>query len=234
MKCELEIIIPVYNEQDNIFETISNILKITKPAFKITIVFDFDSDPTLSVIKEKFNDTRIFLIKNKYQGLNGAMRTAFENSNAESVILYTAEDHQNYDVINDMFEKYQKGYDVVCASRLMKGGDYNQVKEPFVKQLLVNLASLALRKLTNLGTVDPTNGFRLFSKKIIKEFPIESEYGFTFAIELLAKAYCKDYKITEVPSKSPIRRFGESKFKNKTIIYYIPWFLKILFKKLKV
>ena len=234
MKCELEIIIPVYNEQDNIFETLSNIIKITKPNFKITIVYDFDSDPTLNVIKKKFDDTRIFLIKNKYKGLNGAMRTAFENSNADSVILYTAEDHQNYDVINHMYEKFQNGHDIVCASRLMKGGDYNQTKEPFIKQFLVNVVSITLKKFTNLGTVDPTNGFRLFSKEIIKKFPIESKNGFTFAIELLAKAYCKGYKITEVPSKSPVRKFGESKFKYKTIIYYIPWFLKILFMKLKI
>ena len=49
------------------------------------------------------------------------------------------------------------------------------------------------------------------SIEIIKKFPIESKNGFTFAIELLAKAYSKGYKITEVPSKSPIRKFGESK-----------------------
>ncbi|MFL2878332.1 MAG: hypothetical protein ACJZ4R_01760 [Candidatus Pelagibacter sp.] len=90
-----------------------------------------------------------------------------------------------------------------------------------------------LKHFTNLGTIDPTNGFRLFSKEIIKKFPIESKKGFTFAIELLAKAYKHNYKITEVPSMSPLRKFGKSKFKNTTIIYYIPWFIKILFYKTK-
>ena len=161
------------------------------------------------------------------------MKTAFENSNSDSVILYTAEDHQNFEVINNMYEKFKNGYDVVCASRLMKGGDYNLVKEPLIKKILVNIASFILKNFTKLGTVDPTNGFRLFSKEIIKKFPIESSHGFTFAIELLAKAYKDGYKITEVPSKSPIRMFGKSKFKNNTIIYYIPWFLKILFQKTK-
>lgn len=234
MKCELEIIIPVYKEEDNIYETLCNLLKITKINFKIKIIFDFDGDPTLNVIKENFNDERIFLIKNKYSGLNGAVRTAFENSDSESVVLYTAEDHQNYGVINKMYEEFKRGYDVVCASRLMKGGDYNQVKEPFIKQFLVNLVSITIKNFTKLGTVDPTNGFRLFSKEIIKKFPIESKNGFTFAIELLAKAYSEGYKITEVPSKSPIRQFGDSKFDNKTIIYYIPWFLKILLSRVKI
>lgn len=234
MKYQLEIIIPVYYEQDNIYETISNILKIIKINYRLTIVFDFDNDPTLNVIKENFDNNRIFLVKNKYSGLNGAMKTAFEYSESDSVVLYTAEDHQNFDVINQMYEKFKNGYDVVCASRLMLGGDYNKVKEPLIKKILVNIVSFTLKNFTNIGTVDPTNGFRLFSKEIIKKFPIESKKGFTFAIELLAKAYKNNYKITEVPSMSPLRKFGKSKFKNTSIIYYIPWFLKILFTKSKI
>ena len=234
MKYQLEIIIPVYYEQDNIYETISNILKIIKINYRLTIVFDFDNDPTLNVIKENFDSNRIFLVKNKYSGLNGAMKTAFEYSESDSVVLYTAEDHQNFDVINQMYEKFKNGYDVVCASRLMLGGDYNKVKEPLIKKILVNIVSFTLKNFTNIGTVDPTNGFRLFSKEIIKKFPIESKKGFTFAIELLAKAYKNNYKITEVPSMSPLRKFGKSKFKNTSIIYYIPWFLKILFTKSKI
>lgn len=234
MKYQLEIIIPVYYEQDNIYETISNILKIIKTNYRLTIVFDFDNDPTLNVIKENFDNNRIFLVKNKYSGLNGAMKTAFEYSESDSVVLYTAEDHQNFDVINQMYEKFKNGYDVVCASRLMLGGDYNKVKEPLIKKILVNIVSFTLKNFTNIGTVDPTNGFRLFSKEIIKKFPIESKKGFTFAIELLAKAYKNNYKITEVPSMSPLRKFGKSKFKNTTIIYYIPWFIKILFCRSKI
>ena len=234
MKYQLEIIIPVYYEQDNIYETISNILKIIKTNYRLTIVFDFDNDPTLNVIKENFDNNRIFLVKNKYSGLNGAMKTAFEYSESDSVVLYTAEDHQNFDVINQMYDKFKNGYDVVCASRLMLGGDYNKVKEPLIKKILVNIVSFTLKNFTNIGTVDPTNGFRLFSKEIIKKFPIESKKGFTFAIELLAKAYKNEYKITEVPSMSPLRKFGKSKFKNTSIIYYIPWFLKILFTKSKI
>lgn len=234
MKYQLEIIIPVYYEQDNIYETISNILKIIKINYRLTIVFDFDNDPTLNVIKENFDSNRIFLVKNKYSGLNGAMKTAFEYSESDSVVLYTAEDHQNFEVINKMYEKFLNGYDVVCASRLTLGGDYNKVKEPLIKKILVNIVSFTFKNFTNVGTVDPTNGFRLFSKEIIKKFPIESKKGFTFAIELLAKAYKNNYKITEVPSMSPLRKFGKSKFKNTSIIYYIPWFIKILFCRSKI
>ena len=46
-----------------------------------------------------------------------------------------------------MYEKFQNGHDIVCASRLMKGGDYNQTKEPFIKQFLVNVVSMTLKNL---------------------------------------------------------------------------------------
>ena len=228
MKYQLDVIIAVYHEEENIVKTLKNLLEKIKLKFRILIIYDYENDPTVKVVKENFEDQRVFLIKNKYKNFNGAVKTAFEMCDAEAAILYTAEDHQNYYVISDMFKKFTQGYDIVCSSRLMEGGDYKKSKEPFVKSILVKLVSFVLIKFTNLQTLDPTNGFRLFSREIIKKFPIESKNGFTFAIELLAKAYSSNYKITEVPSKSPIRNFGKSKFKYTSVIFYLPWFLHIL------
>ena len=228
MKYQLEVIIAVYHEEENIIKTLKNLLEKIKLKFRILIVYDYENDPTVKVVNENFNDQKVFLIKNKYKEFNGAVKTAFEMCDAEAVILYTAEDHQNYYVILEMFEKFTQGYDIVCASRLMKGGDYKESKEPFIKSILVKLVSFILIKFTNLQTLDPTNGFRLFSRQVIKKFPIQSKKGFTFAIELLAKAYRSNFKITEVPSKNPMRNFGKSKFKYTSIIFYLPWFLHIL------
>jgi len=232
MKYDLDIVIPVYFEERNIAETLENILKRIKINFRIIIVYDYLEDPTVNEIKNNFNDKKIILLKNKFSGLNGAVKTAFKISNAKAAILYTAEDHQNYDVINKMYDKFNQGYDVVCASRLMAGGDYYQVKEPLIKSILVKIVSYILSNFTSLQTTDPTNGFRLFSNEIIKKFPIESKRGFTFAIELLAKAYRNNYKITEVPSNTPARKMGNSKFKYKTIIFYLPWFINILLSRI--
>jgi len=233
MKYDLDIVIPVFHEESNIVETLSNILKKVDLNFRLLIVYDSTEDPTVNEVKNNFKDERILLVENKYKGLNGAMKTAFEMSDAKASMLYTAEDHQNYEVINDMFKKFLENYDVVCASRLMSGGDYHEVKEPFIKSLLVKIVSLILTNFTSLPTKDPTNGFRLFSRRVIKAFPIESRMGFTFAIELLAKAYRYNYVITEVPAQSPIRSFGESKFSYYSIAFYLPWFIYILIFKPK-
>ena len=231
MKYDLEIVVPVFHEERNIVETLESIIQKIKLNFRILVIYDYPEDPTLNEIKKNINDDKIVLIQNKYKGLNGAMRTAFEMSDAKASMLYTAEDHQNYDVIKSMYGKFLEGYDVVCASRLMIGGDYHKVKEPFIKSLLVKIVSFILTNFTSLPTKDPTNGFRLFSNQIIKKFPIESKLGFTFAIELLAKAYRYNFNITEVPAQSPVRNFGKSKFSYYSIAFYLPWFVYILIFK---
>ena len=228
MTYDLEIVIPVFNEEHNIVETLNNILNKIDLNFRILVIYDFEEDPTVETVKQNINDSKVLLIKNKYNGLNGAMKTAFEITQAKAAMLYTAEDHQNYEVIKHMYNKFIQGYDVVCASRLMLGGDYHQVKEPFIKSLIVKIVSFVLNNFTSLPTKDPTNGFRLFSNRVIKNFPIESTRGFTFAIELLAKSYRYKYKITEVPAQSPIRNFGKSKFSYYSIVFYLRWFIYIL------
>ncbi len=232
MVFSIDIILPVYNEEENILETIQGIKNNVKNSHRILIIYDYNEDPTINIVKKNLEEN-ILLIKNKYSGLNGAMKTAFELCEAKTAMFYSAEDHQNFDVIDKMFEKFQNGYHVVCGSRLIDGGDYNQSDEKLIKKILVKIVSLVLSNFTKVNTKDPSNGTRLFSKEIIDRFQIKSVKGFTFSIELLAKAYSCNYKITEIPVKNPKRKFGESKFKLISIFYYIPWFLKILFTRSK-
>lgn len=224
---DLDILIPVFHEEKNILKTIKGLKKNIRINFRLIIVYDNSEDPTIRVVRDNFKSKKIILLKNRYKGFNGAVKTGFKFSNAKAVVLYTAEDHQNFRLLNRMHFLFQKGYDVVCSSRLMRGGDYYKVKEPLIKKLLVIVVSYLVKNFTGLNCSDPTNGFRLFSGKIIKNIPIKSNYGFTFAIELLAKAYYQGYKITELPSKCPIRNNGESKFKYLSIPYYLPWLIHI-------
>jgi len=236
MKIDLDIIIPVYLEQDNILETLAGItkeIKILSINYRILIIYDFDNDPTISIIKKNSLDSNILLIKNRYSNFNGAIKTAYEHLQASAAIVYTAEDHNNFKTINEMFLKYKEGFDVVCASRFIDGIDYYSSSEPLIKKSLVRLSSVLIKKFTDINCDDPTNGFRLFSNEIIRTIPIRSKKGFTFAIELLFKSFYNSYKITQVAAKSPIRKYGKSKFKSSTILFYIPWFLLLLFFGLK-
>ena len=226
MKYDLDIIIPVFREEGNISKTIKEIFKIPEINIRIMVVYDFDEDPTIQVIKNNFDKSQIICLKNKYQGLNGAIKTGFENIQSKATLLYPADDHENFNLIAKMFYKFCEGYDIVCASRFIDGGSYEGA--PLVKRLIVKFVSFTLTNFTTLPTKDATNGFRLFSKSIVERFPIQSKRGFTFSIELLAKAYRYNYKITELPEKWPVRTSGESKFSYYTIPFYFKWYLYIL------
>ena len=226
MKYDLDIIIPVFREEGNISKTIEEIFKIPEINFRVMVVYDFDEDPTIQVIKNNFDKSQIICLKNKYQGLNGAIKTGFEKIQSKATLLYPADDHENFNLIAKMFYKFCEGYDIVCASRFIDGGSYEGA--PLVKRLIVKFVSFTLTNFTKLPTKDATNGFRLFSKSIVEKFPIESKRGFTFSIELLAKAYRYNYKITELPEKWPVRTSGESKFSYYTIPFYFKWYLYIL------
>ena len=219
MKYDLDIIVPVFREEGNISKTLQEISKISEINYRILVIYDFDEDPTLNVINHRFNKSEVICLKNKYEGFNGAIKTGFENIQSKATLLYPADDHKNFNLISKMFNKFNEGYDIVCASRFIDGGSYEGA--PLIKRLIVKFVSFTLTNFTSLPTKDATNGFRLFSKSIVEKFPIESKKGFTFSIELLAKAHRNNYKITELPEKWPVRTSGKSKFSYYTIPFYL-------------
>ena len=227
-KNELDILIPVFNEDKIIIETIQNIFSVIKNNFKILICYDYDEDPTLKIIKENFaNDNRIKFVKNFSKGFNNALISGFNNSNAEAILIFMADDHLNHNAINLCYEKFKEGYDVVCPSRFVKNG--KMIGNPFLKSILTRLASFFLVNFTSFPIKDSTNSFRLFSKKLIDEIKIESKKGFTLSLEVTAKAHRLGYKIIEIPTTWKERDLGKSRFKLISFILpYMKWFFYII------
>ena len=227
-KNELDILIPVFNEDKIIIETIQNIFSVIKNNFKILICYDYDEDPTLKTIKENFaNDNRIKFVKNFSKGFNNALISGFNNSNAEAILIFMADDHLNHNAINLCYEKFKEGYDVVCPSRFVKNG--KMIGNPFLKSILTRLASFFLFNFTSFPIKDSTNSFRLFSKKLIDEIKIESKKGFTLSLEVTAKAHRLGYKIIEIPTTWKERDLGKSRFKLISFILpYMKWFFYII------
>ena len=227
-KNELDILIPVFNENDVIIDTIKNILSVVKFNYRILICYDYDADPTLKVIKENFpNQSRIVFVKNYSKGFITAIISGFRNSSAQSVMIFMADDHINHNIINLCYEKFKEGYAVVCPSRFIKDG--KMIGSSVLKKFLIRLTSFFLYNFTSLSIKDSTNSFKLFSMKLIDSIQIESQKGFTLCLELTAKAHRLGYKITEVPMVWKERDKGQSKFKLFSfIIPYLRWFFYII------
>ena len=225
---ELDILIPVFNENETIVTTIKNIKSSVKFNYNIFVCYDYDEDPTIKIIKENFqDDLKIIFVKNFSRGFNNALISGFKNSTAKAIIIFMADDHINHNMINLCYEKFKEGNDVVCPSRFVEGG--KMIGNPFLKGLLTKLASFFLFNFTSFPIKDPTNSFRLFSKKLIDIVKIESNKGFTLSLELTAKAHRLGYKITEIPTTWIEREKGESRFKLFSFIMpYTKWLFYII------
>ena len=228
VKKQIDILIPVFNEDETIVETIKNIKSVVKFNYNILICYDYYEDPTLKILKKYFpNDSNLIFVKNTSQGFNNALISGFKNSKAEAFIIFMADDHINHNIINLIYEKFREGFQVVCPSRFIKGG--KMIGNPFIKSILTRLASFFLYYFTSFPIKDSTNSFRLFSKELIEKVEIESKKGFTLSLELTAKAHRLGFNIVEIPAIWMERNKGKSRFKLIPFIFpYLKWLFYII------
>ncbi len=232
----LQIIIPVYNEGENIIKCLGQIeAKIITP-HRIFIVYDFDEDSTIPAVNGfigEQNAKNIFLIKNQYgKGVLNAIRSGFDSTKDGVVLVVMADSSDDLSIVDSMFGEINQGYDIVCGSRYMKGG--SQVGGPRFKKLLSRIAGISLHLITRIPTHDITNSFKMYRKSVLNNIEIESNGGFEIGMEIVIKAFSKDYKITEVPSTWKDRVAGKSRFRLlKWLPQYIRWYLYAIRERLK-
>ena len=180
-------------------------------------IFKFEDD------FKKFNFD-IKLIKNPSSGPLTAIKQGFLKGNSDAVIVYPADDFLNYKLLDEMYNKYLDGNDIVVASRFIKGGSMKNC--PLIKSIFVRTASFTLYFLSSIPARDASNGFRLFSRKLLNEVEIDSKIGFAYSLELLVKCHRLKKKIAEVPALWEERSEGKSRFKLfKWIPQYLKWYL---------
>ena len=222
---------PVYNEGLVIKETVSRVESAVKTQHELLIVYDMDSDTTIPPVKKlqkKYPNVK--LVKNKSKGALNALKAGIEKARGDVICIMMADLTDDPRVLNQMVNKYDQGFDIVAASRYMKGG--KQIGGPLVKKFLTTTAGLSLHYLVGLPVHDATNSFRLYSKNFLDNVKIESDGGFELAIELTVKAHFSGYKVTEVPTTWTYLA-KESRFDMKRWLpKYFKWYLWAVNKKL--
>ena len=224
-KVPLEIIVPVFNEGEKILKLMEFFKSNIKTKFRVLFCYDLETDDIFEY-KEKFKkfDFEIILIKNPSRGPCSAIKEGFKSGNSDCVIVYPADDFINFEILDIMYNHYLDGNHIVAASRFIKGGSMKNC--PLLKSILVRLASFTLYHLSSIPIKDASNGFRLFSRKLLNEMNIESEVGFAYSLELLAKCNRLGYKISEVPAQWEERSEGSSRFKIfKWLPQYLKWYI---------
>lgn len=222
----LDIVIPVYNEGENIVDVLESLRKSVKTPFRIFICYDHDQDTTLKALSGYANVSTVEIVTTKNQGVGvlGAVQTGFRATSSEAVLIFPADDTFNAGIVDAMVAKYESGCEIVCASRFVPGGCMKGC--PWLKAVLVRSAAFLLYHVARLPAHDQTSGFRLFSRRVIDEFPIESPRSWSFSLELLVKSHRRGYLIGEVPALWFERTKGQSRFK---VLAWLPLYLRWFF-----
>ena len=220
MKCL--VIIPAYNEEENIVRVVEN-LKNNYPMYDYVVINDGSADSTAKICR-KYGYELVDLPVNL--GLAGAFQTGLKyayRKGYDYAIQFDADGQHRPEFIAPMLDKIQEGYDIVIASRFV-----TEKKPHSLRMLGSNLISAAMKLTTGHRVKDPTSGRRLFNKKMIAEFALNMNYGpEPDTISYLLK---QGATIAEVQAKMDERIAGESYLNmTKSMMYMLRMLLSILF-----
>lgn len=237
------IIVPTYNEAQNIEKFLTKVLDVTKniKGFEVDVlvVDDYSPDGTADLVKA-LNSPRVKLISNSVRGLGNAYIFGFKHVLKElksDVIMQMDSDFShNPEDIPRMLEAVSQGYDYVIGSRYVHGGSIPE-NWGWHRKLNSFFGNLVTRYFVGVGKVkDTTAGFKAMKAEIFNKIDLDAfkVNGYSFQIWLLFCAiYDAGAKVKEVPIHFIDRELGESKLGLKDITEFLMNALKLRMKLVK-
>lgn len=212
------VIIPTYNEKENIEKIIRAVFSLDK-CFHILIIDDGSPDGTAAIVRNlietEFNE-RLFLIERSgKQGLGTAYITGFKwalEHKYEYIFEMDADfSHDPKDLPRLYNACHEDGYDVAIGSRYVSG--VNVVNWPIGRVLMSYFASKYVRFITGFKVHDTTAGFKCYKRRVLETIPFDEIRfkGYGFQIEMKYTAYKIGFQIKEVPVIFVNRQEGVSK-----------------------
>ena len=211
------IIIPTFNEIENIEKIIRKIFSLTKP-FHVLIVEDGSPDGTASVVKKLIKEFPAQLHLEERQeklGLGTAYIHGFKwalKKDYEFIFEMDADfSHNPEDLIRLYNANTLEGGDLSIGSRYVNG--VNIVNWPMSRLLMSFFASKYVKLITGMPIHDSTAGFKCYRRKVLETLKLNEIIfvGYAFQIEMKFKAWKHNFKIIEVPVIFTDRKEGESK-----------------------
>ena len=215
------IIIPTYNESNNIERILINIVNLYADC-DILVVDDNSPDGTHLIVEKnmtKYQNINLIIRKSK-SGLGSAYIDAFNfaiNNSYKRVIQIDADlSHNPKDIKRLLSESEQ--YDLIIGSRYISG--ISIINWPLSRLILSYLANIYARFFTGMTIKDCTGGFKCFDINVIKSINLENinSQGYSFQIEMNYMAYKNNFKIKEIPIVFTDRTIGKSKMSKKIIL----------------
>ena len=209
------VIIPTYNEKENILRITEEVLALS-PGIEILIVDDGSPDGTAGLVKERQREVaRLHLIERPGKmGLGTAYLTGFKwgiGRMFDYLIEMDADfSHPPLKVL-ELIQACEEGADIAIGSRYVRGGTVTDW--PWDRLALSYGASVYVRMITGMPVKDPTAGFVCYKRKVLEALDLDAIrfVGYAFQIEMKYKSWCRGFKIIEIPITFTDRVAGTSK-----------------------
>ncbi len=222
---QVSIIIPTYNESQNIIQILKSIKdNLPKNINTQAIVVDDNSpdgtgkvvDDYLKNLKKITNYTIEIIHRKTKDGLGSAILKGIQQAKGDMIVVMDSDFSHPPQIIPKLVESIKKYQcDIAVASRYINGGKIQGWS--LKRKLMSKFATLVAKKGLGIDTKDPMSGFFAFKRNIIKELNIDG-IGYKFLLEILVKT--KGVNIKEIPYTFQDRELGNSKLGIKTILDY--------------
>lgn len=222
MKSELLIVIPAYNEEENI-KNVVELIKNQYGQYDYIVVNDGSKDKTADICYENGYEILDLPVN---LGLAGAFQAGLKyayKKDYQYAIQFDADGQHRPEYIANMLERIKEGYDIVIGSRFVRVR-----KDSSMRMIGSRMITVAIKLTTKVRISDPTSGMRMFSRKMIEEFAQNLNYGpEPDTISYLVK---NGATISEVPVTMDERQFGISYLNIAgSISYMIKMLISIIF-----
>jgi dolichol-phosphate mannosyltransferase len=210
------VIIPTYNEKENIERILRKVFSLEKE-FDVLIIEDNSPDGTALIVKELMNEfpERLFILERKGKlGLGTEYITGFKwalEHKYEFIFEMDADFSHDPNDLERLYEACNKGADLAIGSRYISG--INVINWPLKRVLMSYMASVYVREITGMKIMDTTAGFKCFHRKVLEtiDFNRVKMKGYGFQIEMNFKTWKYGFNIVEVPIIFTERQEGNSK-----------------------
>lgn len=220
MKLRITIVIPTYNEAENLPKLVSALFSLPLN-LRLLIVDDNSPDGTGDLAEDlsKKHPGRIDVLRRPGKmGLRSAYLNGFQkvlDSDTQAIVQMDADFSHDPVVLTEMAKSLELT-DVVLGSRYVSGGSVDK-KWPIWRKWLSAFGNFYARTILGLPLHDVTTGYRMWRSETLKQIPFEriQATGYIFLVEMIYLAHCLEFKISEVPIYFADRRFGKSKMSLK-------------------
>lgn len=216
---KLSIVIPAYNEEGSIAETITTLYAVLKGqniSHEILVVNDNSRDNTEEILKTMMENipTLKYFTNEGPNGFGYAVRYGLDRFSGDCVAVMMADlSDDPHDLVKFYNKMLEGNYDCVFGTRFSRGGKV--IDYPFIKLMINRLANFIVKVCMGMRYNDTTNAFKLYKKETIAGLKPFRAPHFNLTLEIPLKAIVRGYSYAVLPNSWTNRKSGESKLKIK-------------------